>query len=127
MPAWSGLRLVAIAIAVAAFVDPAFTRGRAVTAPLTIAAVGDEALALAHDFVRTLPSDYAPVVRVHDRSVGASACPSQGVCVVVAAETLPDRLTSGSSWPAHFALRPGARRSSRAFRRRGASRCRPLR
>ena len=94
-----GLRVAAVAIAIAALTDPVVTRDAEATQALSIAVIEPatvEAVASAGRLRSALASDYTVSVRAHPREATASACPSEGGCIVISQGTMPNRLTAGA-------------------------------
>ncbi|HXG90295.1 MAG TPA: hypothetical protein VNJ02_18365 [Vicinamibacterales bacterium] len=89
------LRLVAIAIAFAAMVDPRVTRDVPVTPSLTIVSLAQS------DSAARLAAALSPSYEVATLSTrpdgNAAACPSAGSCIVISNGDPPQRLTAGAA------------------------------
>lgn len=90
------LRAVAIAIAVAALVDPAFTRGVPQRERLTIVTMDPDDVVHAERLQRVLAADHTVSIHEADPASLAAACPSSGGCIVVSRGAVPRRLTAGA-------------------------------
>jgi hypothetical protein len=87
------LRTFAVAIAVAAVIDPAIRREVDVQEHVTVVASTARVAAEAGRLRDALP---ASSLSVYDATSAASACPTTGACVMVSDGVLPDRVTSGA-------------------------------
>jgi hypothetical protein len=93
-PLRHGLRLAAIAIAFTAVIDPAIERQFTVTEPLTIVAVGENALARARELRQRVGEE--ATLMLHASGTTAAACPATGACVAVSDGTLPSPVTAAA-------------------------------
>jgi hypothetical protein len=90
------LRATAIGIAVAAFIDPSFNADVSQRSPLTIVAVGLDAVEHATR-VRDRVGDVADAqITIYEPTSHAAACPERGGCVVISPGAIPARLTAGA-------------------------------
>ena len=89
------LRGVAIAIAVAAVIDPTVTREVAKTERVSIVATVPEVLPHATRLRDRLSTAHA-TVELHKSASVAAACPSSGACVIVSRGEIPRHVTAGA-------------------------------
>jgi hypothetical protein len=90
------LRAVAIAIAVAALVDPAYTRDVTQRERLTIVTMDADDVVHAERLQRALAAEHTVSIHEADPTSLAAACPSSGGCIVVSRGNVPRRLTAGA-------------------------------
>jgi hypothetical protein len=91
------LRALAIAIAVAAFVDPAVTSRVLIRQPLTIVTMDARDVVHAERLQRRLSDSFEVAIHVDDPASLAAACPSSGGCVLVSRGDVPRRMSAGAS------------------------------
>ena len=96
MIAQNVLRVLAIAIAIAAYVDPEVTRSVPLRQPLTIVTMDADDVSHAERLQRRLSVDYDATIDVADPTSLAAACPSTGGCLVVSRGDVPRRLSAGA-------------------------------
>ena len=111
----NGLRLLAIAIAIAAFVDPAITRSMPQRQALRIVTMHADDVVHAERLQRRLSADYDVTIQVDNPTSLAAACPSTGGCLLVSRGDVPRRLSAGAV--VLGALRVTAEGSGRTIRR----------
>jgi hypothetical protein len=90
------LRGVALAIAVAALVDPAITRKASRTDPITVVAADESLLPTAAAVRDAIKSQATVRTSVHDETSAAAACPAAGACVLVSSGSVPQHITAGA-------------------------------
>ena len=90
------LRVVAIAIAIAALVDPQITWSVPQRQPVTIVTMHADDVTYAERLQRRLSADYDPTIHVADPTSIAAACPASGGCVLVSRGEVPRRLSAGA-------------------------------
>jgi hypothetical protein len=91
------LRALAIAIAVLALVDPAFTRRGLARQPLTVVTMDARDVVHAEQLQRRLSDSFEVTVHVDDPASLAAACPSTGGCLLVSRGDVPRRLSAGAT------------------------------
>jgi hypothetical protein len=90
------LRAVAIAIAVAALIDPALTRDVPQRERLTIVTMDADDVVHAERLQRMLAANHTVSIHEADPTSLAAACPSSGGCILVSHGDVPRRLTAGA-------------------------------
>jgi hypothetical protein len=111
----NGLRVLAIAIAIAACVDPAITRSMPQRQALRIVTMHADDVVQAERLQRRLSADYDVTIEVDNPTSLAAACPSTGGCLLVSRGDVPRRLSAGAV--VLGALRVNAEGSGRTIRR----------
>jgi hypothetical protein len=90
------LRTLAIAIALAAFLDPAATKEALEREPLTIVAIGSNDVQRAGRLRELLAADANVRISTYDATSSAAACPAAGGCVIVSSGEVPAHVTAGA-------------------------------
>ena len=109
------LRVLAVLIAASGAIDPAFTRERMRALPLSIVAIGDDAIGAAQAVRTVFEPAVMTRVSVHDGVSRAAPCPSSGGCVLVSGEKVPRRVTAGATVVGAVRLRSSTTRVMRAI------------
>jgi hypothetical protein len=108
-------RATAVAIAVAAFADPAITRDVLRRQPVAIVTMHPDDILYAERLQRWLSAQHEATILVADPSSLAAACPSAGGCIIVSRGDVPRRVTAGASVVGAVRVMPAA--SQRVIRR----------